>query len=78
LVDELLPDSFMKGAFRAFVDMLQEEGSDAPAALLAQVRELSVDCRETCKHPGHTVTDRVTDRVTDQLHVTTGCNPSMT
>ncbi|KAF8071287.1 CHX17 [Scenedesmus sp. PABB004] len=39
LVDELLPDSFLRGAFRGFFELLHESG-DAPAALLAQARVL--------------------------------------
>jgi hypothetical protein len=38
LVDELLPDSFLKAAFRGFFEVLQEAGGAAPAALLAEVR----------------------------------------
>ena len=37
LVEELLPDSFLKQAFRSFFEMLEEAGSEAPAQLLAQV-----------------------------------------
>jgi hypothetical protein len=37
LVEELLPDSFLKQAFRCFFEMLEEAGSEAPAQLLAQV-----------------------------------------
>lgn len=53
LADELLPDSFLRGAFRRFLEMLQEEGGAAPAALLAQVcrrmRALQCMCH-TCAH----------------------------
>jgi hypothetical protein len=38
LIDELLPDSFLKAAFRGFFEVLQEAGGAAPAALLAEVR----------------------------------------
>lgn len=37
LVDELLPDSFLRAAFRGFFEVLQESNEQAPAALLAQV-----------------------------------------
>lgn len=37
LVEELLPDSFLKQAFRGFFEMLEESGAEVPAALLAQV-----------------------------------------
>jgi hypothetical protein len=37
LVEELLPDSFLKQAFRGFFEMLQESGADVPAELLTQV-----------------------------------------
>eukprot|EP00878_Enallax_costatus_P017015 GHUV01017863.1.p1 GENE.GHUV01017863.1~~GHUV01017863.1.p1 ORF type:complete len:319 (+),score=153.78 GHUV01017863.1:49-1005(+) len=39
-VDELLPDSFLKGAFRGFFEVLQESGDQPAAALLAQARVL--------------------------------------
>lgn len=41
LVDELLPDSFLKQAFRGFFEVLQESADQAPAGLLAQVRCLA-------------------------------------
>lgn len=37
LVEELLPDSFLKQAFRGFFEMLDESGAAVPAELLAQV-----------------------------------------
>jgi hypothetical protein len=37
LLEELLPDSFLKQAFRGFFEMLQESGAEAPAELLTQV-----------------------------------------
>jgi hypothetical protein len=37
LVEELLPDSFLKQAFRGFFEMLDEAGAAVPAELLAQV-----------------------------------------
>lgn len=37
LVEELLPDSFLKHSFRSFFEMLQESGAEAPAQILAQV-----------------------------------------
>lgn len=37
LVDELLPDSFLRSSFRGFFEVLQESSDTAPAALLAQV-----------------------------------------
>lgn len=37
LVDELLPDSFLKTAFKGFFEVLQESGDTAPTGLLAQV-----------------------------------------
>jgi hypothetical protein len=37
LVEELLPDSFLKQAFRGFFEMLSESGADVPAELLTQV-----------------------------------------
>lgn len=40
LVDELLPDSFLKAAFRGFFEVLQEAGAAAPAPLLAEVSAL--------------------------------------
>uniref|UniRef100_A0A383WLT7 AAR2 splicing factor homolog n=1 Tax=Tetradesmus obliquus TaxID=3088 RepID=A0A383WLT7_TETOB len=40
LVDELLPDSFLKAAFRGFFEVLQEAGAAAPAPLLAEARVL--------------------------------------
>lgn len=43
LVEELLPDSFLKQAFRGFFEMLQDSSGEAPAQLLTQVR-----CRGLC------------------------------
>eukprot|EP00882_Tetradesmus_deserticola_P025722 GHRQ01028280.1.p1 GENE.GHRQ01028280.1~~GHRQ01028280.1.p1 ORF type:complete len:175 (+),score=81.63 GHRQ01028280.1:576-1100(+) len=40
LVDELLPDSFLKAAFRAFFEVLQDAGGAAPASLLAEAHVL--------------------------------------
>lgn len=37
LVEELLPDSFLKQTFRGFFEMLQESGGEVPAPLLSQV-----------------------------------------
>jgi hypothetical protein len=38
LIDELLPDSCLKAAFRGFFEVLQEAGGATQAALLAEVR----------------------------------------
>lgn len=43
LVDELLPDSFLKGAFRGFFEVLQESGDQASPALSAQVSLCSIE-----------------------------------
>lgn len=37
LVEELLPDSFLRQAFRGFFEMVQESAAEVPAPLLAQV-----------------------------------------
>jgi hypothetical protein len=44
LVDELLPDSFLKAAFRGFFEVLQEAGCAAPAALQTEVRRSQEAC----------------------------------